>query len=173
MSLQSPAATSALGVPDVYADGVDINQALSSEQREIYKQNSLTSFSPALAVVLSLITGGLFSTIFYQLKHDQLPKVKQDDPSAGKAIGFMFIPLFNIYWQFFAWRRLADRINLQYRLRGKPEPISRGQVTALIVLALVGWIPALLGWVAALVLWIMLILNTQNAINELAAEHGA
>src|SRR5947209_950428 len=132
MSYQAPtaAATPApaplVPVADPYSEVVDLNQVFTPEQREQYKQNSLSSFSTAGAVILSLITFGLFSTIYYQLKHDQLPKVKPDDPSAGKAIGFMFIPLFNIYWQFVAWPGLIDRINFQFRLRGKPSPISRG-----------------------------------------------
>ncbi len=159
-------------VVDVYSDVADLNTALTAEQRESFKQNQLTSFSPGLSVFLSLITFGIFSTIFYQLKHDQLPKVRTDDPSAGKAIGFMFIPFYNLYWMFVAWPRLIDRINFQYRLRGKPSPVARGQVMALLICSLVGWI-LLLPYIAAFVLWIMLTLQTQRAINGLAEEHGA
>ena len=168
----TPAAAPLVPVADPYSELVDLNQVLTPEQREQYKQNTLTGFSTGGAVFLSLITLGFFSSIYYLLKHDQLPKVKADDPSAGKAIGFMFIPFFNLYWMFVAWPRLIDRINFQFRLRGRPAPIARGQVIALLVLSLVGWVIGL-GWIAALVLWIMLIISTQNAINELAAERQA
>jgi hypothetical protein len=163
------------GVPatlDVYNNYTDLGQALSSEQVEELKQNSLSSFSPGLSVFLSLITFNLFSTIYYLLKHDQMPKVKPDDPSAGKAIGFMFIPIYGIIWAFTAWPRLIDRINFQYRLRGHAPPIDRGKVITTLVLALVGWV-FVIGWLVAFVFWIMLIIQTQNAINNLAAERGA
>jgi hypothetical protein len=159
-------------VVNIYNEAVDPSNVLTPEQIEEAKQNQLTSFSPGLAVFLSIITFGLFSTIYYQLKQDQLPKLMADDPSAGKAIGFMFIPLFNIYWYFIAWPRLIDRINLQFRLRGVPAPISRSQVMMLLIATFVGWIVGL-GLLVAFVLWIMLIISTQKAINQLAAERGA
>ena len=111
---------------DVYSEAVDLNQVLAPEQRELYKQHTLTSFPTWAAVVLNVVlfplTLGLFTLIFNLLRHDRFPKVKPDDPSAGKAIGFMFIPFYNLYWQFVAWPRLAQRINFQ-RLRGQPPPI--------------------------------------------------
>jgi hypothetical protein len=174
-SVPIPAGGAPVGIAptvDVYGNYTDLNQVLTPEQQEEFKQNTLTSFSPGLSVFLSLITFNLFSTIYYLLKHDQMPKVKPDDPSAGKAIGFMFIPIYGIIWAFTAWPRLIDRINFQYRLRGAAPPIDRGKVITLLVLALVGWV-VLIGWVVAFVFWIMMIIQTQNAINNLAAERGA
>lgn len=152
---------------DVYSESVDLNQVLTPEERELYKQHTLRSFPTWLAVILSIVTLGIFSTIFYLLKHEQLPRVKHDDPPAGKAIGFSFIPFFNLYWMFVAWPRLADRINFQYRLRGQPSPITRSMVIALLILILVGWV-IVVGLIAAFVLWIILIVQTQGAVNKLA-----
>jgi hypothetical protein len=157
---------------DVYGNYTDLNQVLTPEQQEELKQNTLTSFSTGLSVFLSLITFSLFSTIYYLLKHDQMPKVKADDPSAGKAIGFLFIPIYGLIWAFTAWPRLIDRINFQYRLRGQAPPIDRGKVITTLILALVGWV-FIIGWLAAFVFWIMMIVQTQSAINNLAAERGA
>lgn len=113
---------------DVYSDSVDLNETLTPELREAYKHNLLTPGMPAwVFVILSVVTWGVFGAVYLQLKQDKLPAVKSDDPSAAKAIGFMLIPLFNLYWYFVVWRRLVDRINFQYRLRGQPPPIDRGR----------------------------------------------
>jgi hypothetical protein len=151
--------------PDLYAETTDLSQALQPEQIEELKRNQLTSFSPGLAVFLSILTLGIFPLIFYGLKNEQLPRVKEIDASNGKFIGFMFIPYFNIYWQIVAWARFVDRINFQLRLRGKPIPFSRTRANwalPLVLLFGVGYIIALMN-----------VFSTQKAINELAAERGA
>jgi hypothetical protein len=151
--------------PDLYAETTDLSQALTPEQIEELKQNRLGSFSPAGAVALSIVTLGLFPLIFYGLKNDQLPRVKEIDASGGKFIGFMFIPYFNVYWQIVAWARLVDRINFQLRLRGKPVPYPRSRAN---------WAyPLILALGAGLVIGLMNIYSSQQAINELAAERGA
>lgn len=144
-------------------------EALAPEQREAYKQHLLTPGLPAWAFVsLSIVTFGFFGAVYLQLKQSKLPVVKPDDPSAGEAIGFFLIPLFSLYWYFVIWRRLIDRINFQYRLRGHPAPIDGTQATIAQVLALVGWflfgIPGLVGCVWLLVLGTRL----QMASNRLA-----
>lgn len=150
--------------PDPYAETTDLSQVLTADQVEQLKQNQLSSFNPVLAVILSIFTIGIFAAIYYGLKHGKLPRVKDNDPSAGKAIGFMFIPYFNIYWAFVVWPRLVDRINLQFRLRGRQSPLSRGFCIATVALMFIG-----IGYLLALVL----IYQSQKAINELAAERGA
>jgi hypothetical protein len=166
--VQGPVATPAAGYVDIYADAVDPNQVLPPEQRSYYSQHGLTPFPTWAAVLLSVFTGGLFSVIYYMLLNDKLPQVKPDDPSAGKAIGFMFIPFYNIYWQFFAWHRIVDRINFQYKLRGHQPPINRGMVTTTLILLWVGIITLGLAWIGALVTWIIVNIQTQDAINGLA-----
>ncbi len=150
--------------PDPYAETTDLSQVLSAEQIEQLKQNQLSSFNPVVAIILTIVTFGIFPSIFYALKHGRLPRVKDNDPSAGKAVGFQFIPYFNIYWMFVVWPRLIDRINFQFRLRGRPSPISRSFVitTLILMFVLIGYL------MAPVVIW-----QTQKAINELAAERGA
>ena len=168
-TVQVPAVPGAYVPPvDLYSEAVDVRQAISPEQVEMLEQNGLEPGMPPWAVVvLTILTLGLFGTIYLHLKHNRLPKVKADDPSNGKAIGFMFIPLFGIYWYFFAWLRLVDRINLQFRLRGHEAPISRGQVKGCLGTCLAGgWliIPLLVGIPWALVL----AAKIQRASNALA-----
>jgi hypothetical protein len=154
---------------DVYNDSTDLNQALTHGQREAYKRNLLTPGMSGWAVaILSTITFGVFGAVYLQLKQSELPVVKTDDPSAGKAIGFMFIPLFNFYWYFVVWKRLVDRINFQYRLRGHPPPLDNSQVMAAQVLSIAGWF--LLGIVGfAACVWLLILgAQIQSASNRLA-----
>jgi len=152
-------------IVDLYDTQTDLAQALSAEQVEQFKQNELSSFSPGLALFLSILTLGIFPIIFYGLKNDQLPRVKEIDPGAGKFIGFMFIPYFNIYWQIVAWGRFVDRINFQMRLRGKPIPYSRNRAV---------WaFPLVLAIGVGYIIGLMNIYSAQKAINEIAAERGA
>jgi hypothetical protein len=150
--------------PDAYAPTTDLSQVLTAEQVEQLKQNSLTSFNPVLSLFLSVITLGIFPGIYYGLDHGKLPRVKDSDPSAGKAIGFQFIPYFNIYWAFVVWPRLLDRINFQFRLRGKEAPLDRNFCILSIALCFI-----LIG----LLMVPIVIFQTQQAVNELAAERGA
>jgi hypothetical protein len=123
---------------------------------------------PWVFVLLSIVTFGIFGTVYLQLKQDKLPAVKPDDPSAAKAIGFMFIPLFNLYWYFVVWRRLVDRINFQYRLRGCPSPISYRQLMAAQVLSVVGWFLLGIVGLAACVWLLVLGAQIESASNRLA-----
>jgi hypothetical protein len=169
-----PAATSPAnvvptpGVPagpviDLYDESVSLSQVLTTEQVELFKQNQLTSFNPVAAILLAVFTLGIFPAIYYGLVQGKLPVVKPGtDPSPGKAIGFQFIPYFNIYWQCVVYARLVDRINFQLRLRGKPAVYSRQRA---------GWV--LLIPFVNMVLGLMNIYQGQMAINEIAAERGA
>src|SRR5438874_12371470 len=68
-----------------------------------------TSFPVVAVILLHYVTCGIFPLIWLNLMHGKLPRVRADDPSAGKAIGFCFIPFFNLYWIFFTYRRLCLR----------------------------------------------------------------
>ena len=124
-------------VTDVYDPGYDL-AGLRDEQRQEYAQHKITSaFSVAAAIVLHFFTFGLFTLIYYGFKHSELPMIKHDDFGAGRAIGFYFIPFFNLYWQFVFWLRLVERLNFQLRLRGLEPSISKGLMLATLILGLV------------------------------------
>jgi hypothetical protein len=159
------AGLSGLPVTNLYDEFVNLNEVLTPEQIEAYKVNKLTTMSPALAVILTIVTLGIFAWIYYPLQHSKFPKVREDDPSGAKAFWFQWIPLFNIYWYFVVYPRLVDRINFQYRLRGYPAPVNR----QLPIWAFVGWcVSGIVGAVVDL----MVISQSQSAINRVAAEHS-
>jgi hypothetical protein len=124
-------------VPDVYNPVYDLS-SLSHEQRSGFVQHQFTyTFSIDALILLHFATLGLFTLIYFGLMHSQLPMIKHDDFKARKAIGFMLIPLFNLYWQFRFWRRLVDRLELQLRFRKLPPTISGGLMLATIIVSLI------------------------------------
>ncbi|HUT01523.1 MAG TPA: DUF4234 domain-containing protein [Phycisphaerae bacterium] len=126
--------------------------------------HQLTEFSVGLIVLLQFVTLGIFSLIWFGLMHDKMPKIRQDDPSAGKAIGFMFIPFFNLYWIFFAYMRLCDRIAEQRELRGLPAESLRGLAIATCIVGLIPYV----GWcVGSLIMWPLFFGMLQSRVNEL------
>lgn len=132
--------------------------------RAALQHHQLTSFPVALLAVLNIVTFGLFPLIWLGLSHDRLPKAHENDPSSGKAIGFAFIPYFNLYWVFFSSLRLCDRINLQLRLRGLPERIPRGLVLATAICSVIPYVNILIGLP---ILWTITVCFYQRAINRL------
>lgn len=108
--------------------------------------HAMTSFSPVAMIFLHWLTFGLFSLIYHHMKHDRMPTVRHDDPSAGKAIGFMFIPIFGpFYWNFFANLRLCDRINEQRRLAGLAPTAPRGLALAFAICMCIPYVNLLIG----------------------------
>lgn len=153
----------------VYDQFFDLNQ-IPPDMREQFKKHTLfETFSVGGAIALHFVTLGIFSVIFYGMKHSRFPRVRPDDFTAGKAIGFLFIPFFNLYWIFVFWLRLVDRVNFQFRLRNQPLPVSRGLALAAVI---VGFIPYV-GLVSWLVLYPIMISELQGALNTLAMQNMA
>jgi|GEM_PF-1616794 len=129
---------------------------------------------PTWAIVLLSIFVPLFGLIWFGLMHDQLPKNRQDDPGAGKAIGFSFIPFFNIwYWNFFVHPRLVLRINEQRLAAGLPEAQLNGLAMTMCILYAcfipMGCVP-ILNWIYVLSLIVVKCIffaSVQSAVNEL------
>jgi hypothetical protein len=119
---------------------------------------------PVWAVgLLHLFTLGLFSLIWFGIQQGRLPRAAYNDPSTGEAIGFSFIPFFNLYWCFFSPLRFCDRLTLQYRLRGKSDEGPKGVTLAA---AIVGVIPYL-GILALPTLWLIAACLMQNDVNRI------
>ncbi len=134
-------------------------------ERARLSRHGLTRFPVAAAVVLHYLTFGIFTFFYYSAKHGRLPIAASDDPSAGKAIGFSFIPYYNLYWVFFNTLRLGDRVSLQFQLRGLPERAPRGLLLTAAILSVIPYI----GWALAyLIFWPLATGVLQARINRLA-----
>jgi hypothetical protein len=158
----------ALSMADPYYGSTDLNELFSPDEREALQCHQLAPGVGRWAfATLTLLTFGLFGVIYHQAKQSKLPAVKLDDPTTARALGLLFIPLFNIYWSFVAWPRLVDRINFQYRLRGRPAPLNRGHVVPALALAWFGWFIPFAG-IAGCLWLVMLGVGLQSAANRLA-----
>jgi len=91
--------------------------------------------------------------------------------SAGQAVGFLFVPIFNFYWIFRALPGFADEYNLYLERAGvSATPLTRGSLQGLAVLSVLTIIP-ILGGVAAVVGLVVQCSATAklaDAINALA-----
>ncbi len=144
-------------------------EALSPQDKAYLGQHQLDSFPAPLAVLLHLLTFGIFSIIHFGLQHDKMPQAKQDDPSSAKAIGFNFIPYFNLYWFIFQPMRLTDRLNLQDRIRDRPDGTSRGLMLTLSILGMIPYLNIVFG----IPLYSIGVYKLQKQINRLAKERKA
>jgi hypothetical protein len=94
------------------------------------------------------------------------PYTKRTTP--GKAVGFLFIPFFNLYWMFVAYHGLSKDIDAYLdRHRGSQAPRpSTGLVLATVILMLVTMVPYLgnLASLALLVLVFLMKLRLNNSI---------
>lgn len=148
---------------NIYKDGV---AHLGQGERLALARHSVESFPVWAAVVLHFLTFGLFSLIHFSRLHNRLPRAAQDDPTAGRAIGFSFIPYFHFYWHVFNPMRLADRINLQFRLRNLPDAVPRQLVVTAAVLGVIPYVNYFIGYT---IVWPIAIAYLQRAVNQLAA----
>ncbi len=126
-------------------------------------------FIMILAMAL-LITGFVFLYVLYY----KMWAAIQDGyarTTPGKAIGFMFIPLFNIYWIFQAVWGYSKDYNIYLRRHEiQAEPLSEVLFLWVCIVPFLGFIP-FVGWlanIAALVLNIMVVNSVCNGINALA-----
>ncbi len=155
-----------LQLQSVYNPYFDIRK-IPPDQHEEFKIHALdTTFPVAVAILLHFVTLGIFTIIYFGLMHSKLPRIKSDDFSGGKAIGFLFIPFFNFYWIFVFWGRLTDRINFQYKLRNQPVPISKGLVITAVSLAIIPYV-GILSWIF---LMPIVVGTIQSACNRLVIE---
>jgi hypothetical protein len=150
------------GRGNVYKQGV---AQLTPGERAALTQHSLERFPIWAVLLLHFVTLGVFPLIHFSLLHDRLPRAESDDPSAPRAIGFSFIPYFNLYWIVFNTLRLTDRLNLQFRLRGMPDRVPRGLLLLASVVTLIPYVDIVF---AGLFFWPIAIYYLQRSANELA-----
>jgi len=126
--------------------------------------NLFGDFPTAVAILLHFVTLGIFTSIWLNLMHGKMPKIRYDDPSAGKAIGFLFIPFFNLYWVFFTYTRLCTRINEQRAMAGLPPKAPGGLAIAMCILMIIPYI-GLISWAILVPIFLGIV---QSSVNELA-----
>ena len=127
------------------------------------------------AGVIFLLIGialGLFSAIYLLiLLHRSWAAIQGPwaKTTPGKAVGFLFIPIFNFYWIFQAVRGLAvgSRAYLEASRPGTKSPINEPVSVALGIFFIVTFIPVV-GWftfVVTMILWNILVFQWCRFLN--------
>jgi len=150
--------------------GASPSAVVGSHYPMVVAEKKLTQFPVGVVILLHFITLGIFTFFHFNLMHGKLPKVRLDDPSAGRAIGFMFIPFFNFYWIFFSYNRLCLRVDEQRTQHGLPPSNLRGLSIAMCVTMLIPYASIILCWVIMAPIFFGMM---RSSVNELvAAEAG-
>jgi len=77
---------------------------------------------PASAVVFTIITLGIYQIFWLHRVFTELHARGSTETTPGKAVGFHFIPFFNLVWIFIVWKRLGDAIAREYVNARLPAP---------------------------------------------------
>ena len=147
----------------IYSELYDLGKIKPADKKEMM-QTSLKDFPVAGAVLLHIFTLGIFSLIYYGIAHSKFPKIKQNDFSVGRAIGFSFIPFFSIYWKFVFWLRLVDRINLQLKLRNIKHQVPKALILTNRILGVIPYLNIL----TLMILSPICVGFVQSGINKIA-----
>jgi len=120
----------------------------------------------------------ILSTVFFWILHYKCWKAIPEEyreTSPGKAVGFMFIPLFNFAWGFVTWPKLITGIQQWQRSKHIPESnLSALSMTFAILFILMwtlGWVPGLsiIISIADLTVFIILYRRLKSAIDQLVS----
>lgn len=134
--------------------------------------HQLSAFPVALTILLHYLTCGIFTFIWLNLMHGKLPRMRPDDPSAGKAVGFCFIPFYNLYWIFFTFRRLCLRLDEQRIAYGLPPSDLRGLATAACILQVIPYVNVLFGLTILTPTFAGMLQASVNELARTSAKHG-
>lgn len=116
-------------------------------------------------IITSIVFGYMILFKSWKIIQDGRPRT-----TPGRAVGFMFIPFFNLYWQFIAYLGLAKDLNRYMRNRKIRsafinEDLVLWYCITTCTAALLAWIPFLgiLVILASFVLWILTMNTFKNA----------
>lgn len=128
-----------------------------------------------LFLVLAALAGLYAVIVWLVLIYNMWAAIQdgQARTTPGKAVGFLFIPFYNLYWIFQAIHGFAKDYNSYIQRHSVTvPPLSEGLFLAIPILALVSIIPFLgiLASLANLVLIIIVAAQVCDAVNALPAQ---
>jgi hypothetical protein len=100
-------------------------------------------FGGTVASILGAIAGLviLYRVWCYVIKESQANNLTPSIKTPGQAVGFLFIPFYNLYWVFVAFGRLPHSLNALSRARGSRATASTSLGIVLALLTILGVIP--------------------------------
>ncbi|MCI0489957.1 MAG: hypothetical protein L0229_25470 [Blastocatellia bacterium] len=130
---------------------------------------NLMALIPVLLLYLAVVTCILFYRMWAAIQDGHART------SPGKAVGFLFIPFFNLYWAFQAIWGFAQDYNLYLDRQGiDAKKLPEGLFLTYVILCLTTWVPVI-GPVlfAANLMFVLPVMVSKicDAINALAYAH--
>lgn len=124
------------------------------------------------AIVLGLCGGVVLYVLLYKAWNAIQDRFVRTTP--GRAVGFLFIPLFNVYWMFEAvWGFAKDYNQLLRRYSLDLDPLPEGLFLGFCILMVLSLLPGITGWID-LLLYVsvlsteaMLVAYVCDAVNAL------
>ncbi|MBK1831569.1 DUF4339 domain-containing protein [Verrucomicrobiaceae bacterium R5-34] len=151
-----------------------LQDSSSYDAADPYGLNSSTTTSePSVASIVLLIVGGLslaFGGILGLVYLHRAWTVIQPGGATttpGKSVGFLFIPLFNLYWYFIAywkWSQDWNRVTASHSKLVAAPKAKEGVFLAYPILNIVGSLVSIAG-IAGLVMYFILMKQMCNAVN--------
>jgi len=129
-------------------------------------------FPGALLIVLGVLTAVYIAVVMCVMVY-RMWKAIQDGharTTPGKAVGFLFIPLFNLYWVFQAyWGFSKDYNAFIERYSIATDRLPEGLFLAYAILSVTSAIPYLgmLAGIASFIIFIIMVVKICDAVNAL------
>jgi hypothetical protein len=110
----------------------------------------------ALLLALIILQIVHFCKFHYRCWEVAIARTGERDTSPDMAVGLLFVPLFNLYWNFRSYHRLTQLLERAYNERGLPpvDAPAPGTTMALCILNVCSVVP-FLGGLAALVAFVL------------------
>jgi FHA domain len=126
-----------------------------------------------LLVLLSIASSVIYLTLVYKMWASIQDGHARTSP--GKAVGFLFIPFFQLYWFFQVWWGFAKDYNNYLRRHSLRLPeLSEGLFLTFNILPFLVWIP-FLGWAGLVVdgiIFLVIVSSVCEAVNGVSAGPG-
>ena len=95
---------------------------------QILKKNRALMYQPvdvSKVVILNILTLGIYHLFFLHRVFCEINRRGYTKISAGKSIGFFFIPFVNLAWVFIVWKEVGDFFEKEFsRARKKPPSVT-------------------------------------------------
>jgi len=131
--------------------------------------NPGTQLEPLGLVLIAVVacSSAVFLVLIYKMWAALQDGVETTTP--GRAVGFLFIPLFNLFWLFKAVGGFPVAYNEYVQRHSLPLPkLASGLFYAYVLASLLAWVP-LFGVFAAALAWVLGILVISQACNAVNA----
>jgi ribosomal protein L40E len=138
-----------------------------------FSNTEIKTVPPSNAVIFTIITLGIYQLFWLHRIFKELHSRGATQTTPGQAVGFLFIPFFNLGWIFVVWKRLGDAVVREYANAGLPLPTTAvvwlAPIAVLLGVAELFFLPIV---VLRLILLPISIGNAQAWMNHLAALPG-